>query len=262
MKYLIIFLFLFGLTSQYAFADYYDTINLRFNDNPNVCIFEPENNREYFNTDTLKYVISGIKEWELTLNKSTEGDWDIPINIYKWEEHADKKVHAFLECQVIVSFEQKNNGTIVGPNANGFTYFDHSWSKHKYAHITIFTEIYKSNQVINLGNLRSGDKVTITIKTENIPNSDIHHISKHEFGHAVGLLHHFNTDKSNEMDSEYTPFTHYYLPIQPRDAYAMIQLYGEDGWNLPNPSVISKKIETMDWFIPLIDIIDVRVLLQ
>ena len=274
MKYLIVSLFLlsfimiasiFGIVLQKAFADYTETVNLRFNDNPNVCIFEPENDREYFNNNTLKYVISGIKEWESILNKSTEGDWYIPINIYKWEEHAYKKVHDFLDCQIIISFERKNIGTIVNSNATGFTYFDHSWSKHKYAHITIFTEAFKTNKVINLGNLNGEDTVTITIKPEKIPNGDIHHIAKHEFGHAVGLLHHFNTDgsqgKRSVMDASYDHFTHYYLQIQPRDAYAMIHLYGEDGWNVPNPLKISKVLETRDWFIPLIDIIDVRVTL-
>jgi len=89
---------------------------------------------------------------------------------------------------------------------------------------------------------------------------------KHEFGHGVGLLHHYNSDISDEnrsvMSPDFKPFTDYYMPIQPRDVHAMVQLYGEDGWANPNPIIIPKKIETMEWFIPLIDVIDLRVLLQ
>jgi hypothetical protein len=49
------------------------------------------------------------------------------------------------------------------------------------------------------------------------------------------------------------------MSIQPRDVYAMVQLYGEDGWGTPNPPRIDKVFQSLDWFIPKIDIEDVRV---
>ena len=255
-----------GLVIQQAHADYFEAINLRFIDNPNVCIFEPEYDEDYFNNETVYPIFSGIKEWETTLEKSTKGDWYIPIYVYQWEDHIDKVVHDYLDCQIIVSFEQTNDGSRVGYSALGYTYFDHSWSKHKYAHIVIFTETIRVNQVIDIGNIQDKDEIVINLQTERIPSSDIHHIMKHEFGHAVGLLHHYNSDISDEkrsvMDSSFKSFTDYYMPIQPRDVHVMVQLYGEDGWANPNPIIIPKKIETMEWFIPLIDVIDLRVLLQ
>ena len=275
MEYLYILLFflafamvglMFGLTLQEAFGDYFKTINLRFIDNPNVCIFEPEYDEDYFNSEMIYSVFSGIKEWETTLEKSTKGDWYLPIYVYQWEDHIDKVVHDYLDCQIIVSFEQTNDGSRVGYSALGYTYFDHSWSKHKYAHIVIFTETVRANQVIDIGNIEDGDEIVIDLKTIRIPNSDIHHIMKHEFGHGVGLLHHYNSDISDEnrsvMSPDFKPFTDYYMPIQPRDVHAMVELYGEDGWAYPNPIIIPKKIETMEWFIPLIDVVDLRVLLQ
>jgi hypothetical protein len=256
----------FGLTLQEAFGDYFKTINLRFIDNPNVCIFEPEYDEDYFNSEMIYSVFSGIKEWETTLEKSTKGDWYLPIYVYQWEEHIDKEVHDYLDCQIIVSFEQTNDGSRVGNSALGYTYFDHSWSKHKYAHIVIFTETVRANQVIDIGTIQDGQKIVINLQTERIPNSDIHHIMKHEFGHSIGLLHHYNSDISDDkrsvMDSTFEAFKDYYMPIQPRDVHAIVELYGEDGWANPNPIVIPKKIETMEWFIPLIDVVDLRVLLQ
>ena len=52
------------------------------------------------------------------------------------------------------------------------------------------------------------------------------------------------------------------MEIQPRDVYGVVQLYGEDGWGTPNPTFVGKKIESLEWFIPKIDVLDVRVLLQ
>ena len=275
MEGLYIFLFLlafimvglvFGLTLQEAFGDYFKTINLRFIDNPNVCIFEPEYDEDYFNNEMIYSVFSGIKEWETTLEKSTKGNWYLPTYVYQWEDHIDKEVQDYLHCQIIVSFEQTNDGSRVGNSALGYTYFDHSWSKHKYAHIVIFTETVRANQVIDIGTIQDGQKIVINLQTERIPSSDIHHIMKHEFGHSVGLLHHYNSDISDDkrsvMDSTFKAFKDYYMSIQPRDVHAIVELYGEDGWANPNPIVIPKKIETMEWFIPLIDVVDVRVLLQ
>ena len=275
MEGLYIFLFLlafimvglvFGLTLQEAFGDYFKTINLRFIDNPNVCIFEPEYDEDYFNNEMIYSVFSGIKEWETTLEKSTKGNWYLPTYVYQWEDHIDKEVQDYLHCQIIVSFEQTNDGSRVGNSALGYTYFDHSWSKHKYAHIVIFTETIRANQVIDIGTIQDGQKIVINLQTERIPSSDIHHIMKHEFGHSVGLLHHYNSDISDDkrsvMDSTFKAFKDYYMSIQPRDVHAIVELYGEDGWANPNPIVIPKKIETMEWFIPLIDVVDVRVLLQ
>ena len=50
MEYLYILLFflafamvglMIGLTLEEAFADYFDAVNIRYNDNPVTCIFEP-----------------------------------------------------------------------------------------------------------------------------------------------------------------------------------------------------------------------------
>ena len=61
------------------------------------------------------------------------------------------------------------------------------------------------------------------------------------------------------MHPHFEPFTDFYLEIQPRDIYGIVKLYGEDGWSHPNPAYIDKNFQSLDWFIPQIDIEDVRV---
>ena len=276
MEYLYIFLFflafamvglMIGLTLEEAFADYFDAVNIRYNDNPVTCIFEPKYDEEYFNSNQIPAVFTGVKEWENILTKATGGDWYIPIYVYKWEEHIDKEVHDYLDCDIFITFEEHNDGKIVNNSALGFNYYNHSWSKHKYSHIVVFSNtIDKESFNIDLGVIEDGDVVEITLKSVRVPDSDIHHIVKHEYGHAVGLLHHWNDDRSNDprsvMHPTFTPFEDYYMEIQPRDVYGVVQLYGEDGWGTPNPAFVGKKIESLEWFIPKIDVLDVRVLLQ
>ena len=275
MEYLYIFLFflafamvglMFGLTINEAFADYHEAINLRFVENPVTCIFEPEYEIDNFDTELVHGVYSGIKVWETTMSKATDGDWKIPILIIKADDHINKGVHDFKYCDILISFEENNDGKIAGDLALGYTYFDHSWSAHKYAHIVIFTGVVNNSFNIDLGTIQDGDEIIITIKPKPIEVTDIHHITKHEWGHAVGLLHHYNEDGSDEnrsvMSPTFKPFEGFYMAIQPIDVNAIIHLYGEDGWSQPNPVSIDKKIESVEWFIPKLDVLDVRVLLQ
>ena len=254
---------IFGLTVEEAFADYHKAINLRFVENPVTCIFEPEYEIDTFDTELIHGVYSGIKTWETTMSKATDGDWETPILIINVEDHIDKEVHDFKYCDILISFEENNDSEIVGDLALGYTYFDHSWSVHKYAHIVIFTGVVNNSFHIDLGVIHDGDEVTITIKPKLIEVTDIHHITKHEWGHAVGLLHHYNEDGSDEnrsvMSPTFKPFESFYMAIQPIDVNAIIHMYGEDGWSQPNPPFIDKKIQSVEWFLPQINIEDVRV---
>ena len=275
MEYLYILLFLLafamvglmiGVTMQEAFADYHKTVNLRFVENPVTCIFKPEYEIENFDTELIHGVYSGIKTWETTMSKATNGDWKIPILIINAEDHIDKGVHDFKYCDILISFEENNNGSIAGEFALGYTYFNHTWSVHKYAHIVIFTTVQNHGLNIDLGVVQDGDEIIITIVPKPIEVTDIHHITKHEWGHAVGLLHHYNEDGSDEnrsvMSPTFKPFESFYMPIQPIDVNAIIHMYGEDGWSSPNPAYIDKKIKSLEWFIPRLVVSDVRVLLQ
>lgn len=274
MEGLYIFLFLlaftmvgvmFGFTIQEAFGDYFKTINIRFTDNPTTCIFEPEYDEEYFNQYQLYSVFTGIKEWENTMTLATGGDWYIPLYLYEWEEHIDKKVHDYLDCDIVITFEETNDLSRVGKTALGYTHFDHSWSKHKYSQIVVFTYNINTPHMIDLGEIKDNSEIVINLEPKRMEDSDIQHIIKHEFGHAVGLLHHYNTsgdENKSVMSPTFKPFTNYTMPIQPIDVNAMVILYGEDGWKHPNPIFLDKKIESLEWFIPKIVVSDVRVLLQ
>ena len=197
---------------------------------------------------------------------ATNGDWKIPILIIPAEDHTDKGVHDFKYCDILISFEEFNDGSIVDDTALGYTYFNHSWSVHKYAHIVIFSHSTLSGLNIDLGVVQDGDEIKIEIKPRPLGLTDVHHITKHEWGHAVGLLHHYNEDYSDEnrsvMSPTFTPFEDFYMQIQPIDVNAIIQMYGEDGWSQPNPAFIDKKIKSVEWFIPKLVVSDVRVLLQ
>lgn len=253
-----------GLMIQQAHADYFEAINMRYHDNPMTCIFEPEYDEDYFNSHHFTAVYEGVKEWETTMTEATDGDWYIPMTLYEWELHVDKEVHDFMNCDILITFEERNDATVVGAGALGYNHYNHSWSKHKYSHIVIFTyTIDRESLNINIGEITDGEKIEIVIEPKRLDNADMLHIVKHEWGHAVGLLHHFNTDGSSEIRSvmhpHFEPFTDFYLEIQPRDIYGIVQLYGEDGWSHPNPAHIDKNFQSLDWFIPKIDIEDVRV---
>ena len=114
MEYLYILLFflafamvglMIGVTMEAAFADYFDAVNIRYNDNPVTCIFEPEYDEQYFNSNQLHAVFTGVKEWENTLTRATGGDWYIPLVVYEWEDHVDKDVHDYMNCDIFITFE-------------------------------------------------------------------------------------------------------------------------------------------------------------
>jgi len=253
---------MFIIEAVYAYSDYFEAVNIRYYDNPTTCIFEPEYDED-FTTNHLPAVFNGIKEWEKILTKATGGDWYIPVVLYEWEHHINKGVHDYLNCDILITFEETNDQNIVGQSALGFNYYNHSWSKHKYSHIVVFSNVYHNaaNATIDLGVVQDGDEITITITPKSLEYADMHHIVKHEWGHAVGVLHHFNTSTvtpKSVMHPTFEPFTDYYMEIQPRDVYAITQLYGEDGWGRPNPAVISKHFAAAEYFIPAILIEDLR----
>ncbi len=254
-------LFMLGsLSLLYAYGDFYKTINMRIAD-PTACVFEPEYDTEYFRDHTRGHVIKAILEWQDKLEFTTDGDWLIPTYYVTWEQHINKSPSDFLDCNILISFEKLNDNP-KKPNSMGYTYYSHSQSWHKYAHIVIFTHTTFTDKIV----INFGENDT-TIKTE--PNrvklSDIEFIVKHEFGHALGLLHHYNTDISNEkrsvMHESFVPNINYTMPLQPRDINAIIALYGEDGYGIPNPPYIPKILEADDLYFP-VKITDVRVIEQ
>lgn len=248
----------------FAEGDWFKAVDIRVYDTPDVCIFEPNYDIQYFNEIMFPYVYDGIKQWERNLSLATGGDWYIRTHLYANEYHDEKSVNDFRQCNIIVTFEETNDGKRVGRDALGFTYFDHSWSAHKYSHVVIFTHVY--NNKISVSSNQTDNGVTVRILPTKLDLSDIQHITKHEIGHAFGILHHYNADESDDIRSVMHPtfksFSNHQMDIQPRDVGAMVHMYGEDGFLHPNPIFISKEFAIFEYFIPGIIIEDVRVIVE
>lgn len=240
------------LGTNFAYADYTEWIGLRIPyTEPNVCIFEAENakvdfkKRDLYNK-TVKWIETG---WIDRLNKySGDDNWDMTFEFIPNATHYDKKIEDFPQCHVMIVFDAENfikDENLA--NAQGYTTFDHSKSRHKWAFIDVFT--WSPTNEINLGtldfnNLKKNPDGSFEIPLgevnftyTKITDEAIRVVVQHEFGHALGLGHYVET-LTNEyssimissVDFKATDKTLKKFQIEEDDIKALITLYGKGGF--------------------------------
>ena len=216
----------------------YDTLKLRFDTNPNVCLFEvsPEIHDDWH---TLKYVtVSAIEEWVDKLEYVyPDGDWSMDIKTISWEEHVTKTVHHYTECNIMINYEKTSNSYALGTTS---LFFNQSW--HKFMFINVFLESQKSVTKIDLGNDINESTVEKIEQSYPLPINTIRNIVLHEFGHGLGLGHYDSPEPlhaylQSSMTPSISPFDETQnLSVTYLDLAMIGLIYGENGWKLPSPA--------------------------
>ena len=219
----------------------YDSLKLRHNTNPNICLFEV-NPEIYDDWGVLKNTtISAIEEWIFKLdNFYPNSDWSVSIEIIPWIEHEDKKVEDFTNCNIMINYEKSSGGAALGTTSLNF---NKSW--HKFMFINIFLESQKSKTVINIGNNFNNTTIDRVEDIKPLSILAIKNVILHEFGHGIGLGH-YNSERSHNIKTNYMrsvmvpsiePFnTDQELYVTYLDIMMIGEMYGENGWNRPVPA--------------------------
>ena len=214
----------------------YDSLKLRFDTNPHVCLFEV--NPELYDWYKLKNItISAIEEWILKLEYAyPDGNWAVLVETIAWEDHKAANALDYPQCNIMINYEKTSNSTTLGSTGLNF---NASW--HKFMFINVFLESQKSVTKIVLGN--DINEATVEKMEQSYPLSEntIRNIILHEFGHGLGLAH-FNLNRSMQgytqsvMAPTISPFDeNQILSVTYLDLVMIGKIYGENGWNKPSP---------------------------
>ena len=215
----------------------YETLKLRHATNPYVCLFEvnPELYDEWYK---LKYItISAIEEWILKLEYTyPNGNWAVLVETISWEDHENKTVFDYPQCNIMINYEKSSNNKTLG-----YTSLNFNTSWHKFMFINIFLESEKNITKIVVNEDYSSSTVTKIQKSYPLSENTIKNIIIHEFGHGLGLGH-FNLNRSmmshtqSVMIPAIKPFDeNQVLSVTYIDLVMIGKIYGENGWNKPVP---------------------------
>ena len=224
-----------------AFADKYEVIRFIHNDNPNVCIMEPEPDlQERFHEEILDITINSVLSWQNEMRNMTDGNWIMPLEYHQYEEHFDKTTGDYKQCNIFIEYRHHNTGEEGTDNkkALGFTAFDYSKSSHQYAYVLVYTHSIKSTPTISLclGCDDEPNSFTVELAQLPLPSDTIQTIIMHEFAHALGVGHYVADQRSPQnlpslMYPTLDPFDdNISYEIQDIDKYMLIELYTEDGF--------------------------------
>jgi len=231
---------LLSITVTLVFADYIEYTGLRIEtDQPAVCIFQAEDAaNEFVDRNILNHTITAVNRWTELLENYTNSDgWDFTYYYIEKDTHIDKTPNDFMYCDVLIAFDKEN----IKDGALGRAGFDYSWSEHKYTFIVIYMDYTPKHIYLEPIDLTENGTTTLTftIGKVPIPTDKLQRVITHEFGHALGLLHHTATLSYNFDSIMKSTFDDdVLLEITKDDLAAIVTLYGTDGFKEYNNLII------------------------
>jgi len=218
-----------------ADGDRFETLKLRHDKAPDICIFNPDpaiDGDRTYNFEVLTRV--SVDLWVEALQKQyPKGNWELKVHDpIPFAEHDKASAYDFPQCDILIAFETIERD-LKSPDRLGFTQINFSNSNHKYMIIVVYT--YQFNNEI----LLSDDGSTITRGIIPHSLSTIQSIILHELGHGFGLLHYdissplkdgeLGVDRSI-MYPSLNPDLIGSIDIKLPEILMIGEIYGEDGW--------------------------------
>lgn len=239
-----------------AYAQYpqdgekYETLGVRHDTRPNVCLFEP--NPTYVDWNYWKDVEfeswKAILDWQIEMTKFTNGeDWSMHIfNTVPYIEHWNKTPDDYRHCSIFLTYEawntKKNSGAL------GLTGIDFKKSSHKFMYIVVYLHAVENNKIVlDIGDIKENNNGTVKFdiksEREELPLNSVYNIVLHELGHGLGLGHYTKSVKDGYTKSvmfpSLDPFNEQQkFKITMADKFMLTQIYGFDGYYKPHPIII------------------------
>ena len=230
-----------------ANGDKLETMGIAHKDNPMVCIMEPEPTLQFrFHENDVEVASEAVFAWSEAMYDYTNGlkhhqptGWVIHQQLIPFEDHWNKLVTDFHQCDIFIEFDRSNMGQhIPNQKALGYTQIDFSKSGHQWAFIMIYVESVEVGQKFGFC-IGCEDETPKTIEIDITPkpigNDALSQIIKHELGHALGVGHYIQDTIGGKVESlmypQMNPFQEYPdigNPVADREAMRII--YGNDGF--------------------------------
>lgn len=226
-------------------GDKYETLGVRFDTRPTVCLFEPNPTHVDWKVwkDAEFESWRAILEWQLQMSEFLpEGDWSMYIgSTVPYTEHWNKTPDDYRHCNIFLTFEPWN--TDPDSSALGLTGIDFADSRHKFTYIVVYLYAEQHNKiVIDLDNMERDENGVVNFELnfdkKPLPPNAVYNIVLHELGHGLGLGHYTPSGdhKRSAMVQAFDPFDEEELfEIRLADKFMLGLMYGADGYYKPQP---------------------------
>ena len=188
-----------------------------------------------------------VQEWSDAMDSYSqdtrfykESGWDIPMKLVYYENHFDKNVVDFPDCNIFIEFSKENTGQhILNKKALGYTSIDFSHSNHQWAFIMVYLDSIEVGQSFTFCIGCSDEKkeeYQIDLTAKPMPTEAIQKIIRHEYAHALGIGHYVEDQEfGNDLPSLMYPIMNPFAPviydeIPIADREMLRQIYNTDGF--------------------------------